>query len=343
MNDIEEKVESTVKAFDDEPEMLPLPSQTIKCEIMPLMVTIDDDIGKYHDIQLNDIVDMNYTPKDNGETLKEASMEFQGFSTGAGRKITVSRESIDRVKSFFTESDAFENLRNESEVKLNETSIPFTVDLSSNQFCGFKTSSGKDIKISDESKSRVKGIFGDIYDDFVPGINPFDANSKGFQSPMTFENTHKHKITLESNTAVSKIFGDSNNNSLNNNGYVSLMKSTPFTPLVKRSGALPISGSYTPVASKKLITPVFSTPMKRNLFETPDTHRCGLLRQTQSSRTFATPRTVNQTPQSTYKAFKIPLISGFTPSARPTQVTPMILLKPKTACINRIHIYSQDR
>lgn len=332
LDDVEESLEMSLNAFDEDFTNIG-PTKIEKSPLFtPMTVSVDTNKELEENRSENQAIDSIFTPLNQEESI--SLQKFTGFSTGAGKHISVSRKSLDRAKSLFADTEDFE--------KVHESDHNFAESINEiipKDFGGFKTSSGKDISVSEASKNRIRGIFGDIFDEDLS--TPFQSNNNGFEKPLIFNNRAITEISKETTEKIRGIFGniDTSNSEF---PEITLKRSTPFTPLIKKTtypqkqpdSFASTSSFSTPFTSKpKPFIPVLPSSIKRNLFETPLPQRVGLLRQSHISRTFTTPRKVNQTPQSTFKAFKIPLTPGFTPSAsRQFQMTPMKITKPIRLC-----------
>jgi len=210
--------------------------------------------------------------------------EFVGFSTGSGRQVSASKASMKRANTLY-------GLQNDD---VESTDISEYAAITSEG--GFKTGLGRKIEISDNSKNRIRDIFGDDYgDDSFDQSIAFDSHYTNFhqtsQTPSKFRPLKINNPAMNSAQSVPSSF-------------VTPKKTTQFTPLFTSASKQP------------------------TLYETPRAYRTGLLRQTCNTRQFTTPRKVtHSTPQSTFKPFKIPSTPYATPLHARTQTK--IVAKPK--------------
>ncbi|XP_071950971.1 uncharacterized protein [Antedon mediterranea] len=172
---------------------------------------------------------------------KDKDEPFVDFTTGRGKKVKISEESLKKVKQTFDDED-FATLLNVNNDASHSRSLTVTSKPDIDKpFVGFKTGRGKKVKISEESLKKVKQTSDDGEDltDFTSSSFNNNAshsilssfNKPDIRKPFAGFMTGRGKqvkISEESLKKVKQTFDDENMNAVNINNNASYSVSSSF-------------------------------------------------------------------------------------------------------------------
>ena len=146
-----EDIMANYSQFQDDQDQYLQPSQAAISSVIQEAENLE--VGVFYEDYDSSPIEQETITKQSSLEAEKGPLKFEGFASASGKKVEISKETLDRVKNIFNDEDV-NNKESESYQDLHEENGP-------TKFVGFASAAGKKVQISNEALAKVKNIFND--------------------------------------------------------------------------------------------------------------------------------------------------------------------------------------
>ena len=146
-----EDIMANYSQFQDDQAQCLQPSQAAISSVIQEAENLE--VGVFYEDYDSSPIEHETITKQSSLEAQNGPLRFEAFASASGKRVEISKETLDRVKNIFNDEDV-NNKESESYQDLHEENGP-------TKFVGFASAAGKKVQISNEALAKVKNIFND--------------------------------------------------------------------------------------------------------------------------------------------------------------------------------------